>query len=70
MDKEIGVFWNATPPTRLSLKFRCETSLLLGATGRSGSLPDKAGASILMSRSVGEKGLRSSDAGSLGVPLE
>ena len=33
-------------------------------------LPDKAGESTLLSRSGGEKGLRRSGAGTLGVPLE
>ena len=36
-DREIGVFQNVAPPTRLHLQFLCETGLILGAPGRSGS---------------------------------
>ena len=36
-DREIGVFRNVAPPTRLHLQFLCETGLILGAPGRSGS---------------------------------
>ena len=38
MDEEIDVFWYVARPTRLPLEDQCETGLLLGATGRLGSL--------------------------------
>ena len=70
-DREIGVFRHVAPPTRLRLEFPRETSLILRCAGKVGNpFTHKAGELTLLSQSRGEKGLRGSGAGNLGVPLE